>query len=262
MVDGRSDPGMIGRETLPTLARLLVRTADPEADDLLTVATRHAERADVLEWLVPTGLAVIERAWLAERPELAGDHPRRLVASTDRPGLEWQRGELLRYLARLGHDVAPFPGCPEPFAAGLRGDWQRAAAAWEAVGDPYERALELAESGDAGATVESYRILDSLGAVPAARLVRRRLRELGVTRVPRRPGADTRTNAAGLTTRQVEILRLLAEGLTNAEIADRLVLSTRTVDHHVASVFQKLDVHNRRDAAALVATLGLADDRA
>ena len=60
----------------------------------------------------------------------------------------------------------------------------------------------------------------------------------------------------------MEILRLLAEGLTNAEIADRLVLSTRTVDHHVASVFQKLDVHNRRDAAALVATLGLADDRA
>ena len=262
MLDGRSDPGMIGRETMPTLARLLVRTEDPDADDLLAVTTRHADRAGVLEWLVPTGLAVIERAWLAGRPELAGEYPRLLLERTDRPGLEWQRAETLRYLARLGHRVAPFTGCPEPFAAGLAGDWERAAAGWQAIGDPYEQALELADSGDAEATVESYRILDALGAVPATRIVRGRLRELGVSRVPRRSGADTRANSAGLTTRQVEIVRLLARGLTNAEIADLLVLSTRTVDHHVAAVFQKLDVHNRRDAAARVRALGLADDPA
>lgn len=261
MVDGRTDPGMIGRETIPVLARLLVRTGDPDADELLAVATRHAARADVLEWLVPTGLAVLERAWLSGRPELAGDHPTLLLERTDRVGLEWQRGEVLRWLSRLGHEVPAFPGCPEPFASGLRGDWQSAAAGWEAVGDPYERALELAGSGDTEATVESYRILESLGAGPATRLVRTRLRELGITRTPRRLSTDTRSNAAGLTARQVEILRLLADGLTNAEIADLLVLSPRTVDHHVASVFQKLDVHNRRDAAARVEALGLAAPR-
>ena len=258
MVDGRTDPGMIGRETLPVLARLMVRTADPDADELLAVATRHAERADVLEWVVPTGLAVIEHAWLTGRPEVAGNHPALLLERTDRVGMEWQRGELLRYLSRLGHQVPPFSRCPEPFAAGLRGDWETAAAGWEAIGDPYERALELAESCDEASTVESYRILESLGAVPATRLARRRLRELGITRSPRRLASDTRSNAAGLTARQVEILRLLTDGLTNAEIADLLVLSTRTVDHHVASVFHKLDVHTRRDAVAKAEALGLA----
>src|SRR4029079_10250872 len=79
MVDGRTDPGMIGRETIPTLARLLVRTGDQDADALLSVALRHAARADVVEWIVPTGLAVLEKAWLAGRPELAGDVPQRLL---------------------------------------------------------------------------------------------------------------------------------------------------------------------------------------
>jgi DNA-binding CsgD family transcriptional regulator/tetratricopeptide (TPR) repeat protein len=258
MVDGRSDPGMIGRETIPALARLLVRTGDPEADRLVAVAQRHAERADVLEWLVPTGLAVIEWAWLAGRPELAGDHPRVLLERTDRPGMSWQRAELLRYLARSGRPVPEESGLPAPYAIGLAGDWELAAAEWEKLGDPYERALELAESGDVEATVEAYRVLDSLGAVPALRLARARLRQLGVTRVPRRLGEETRSNAAGLTARQLEIARLLADGLTNAEIGSLLVLSTRTVDHHVASVFTKLDVHSRRDAVARIRSLGLS----
>jgi DNA-binding NarL/FixJ family response regulator len=70
-----------------------------------------------------------------------------------------------------------------------------------------------------------------------------------VARVPRRPLPRTRANPAGLTDRQVEVLGLLADGLTNAEIADRLVVSVRTVDHHVAAILSKLNVGSRREAA-------------
>ena len=98
-------------------------------------------------------------------------------------------------------------------------------------------------------------MFDQLGAAPVARLARQRLRTLGVRQVPRGPQPSTRTNPAGLTDRQVEILRLLAEGLTNAEIADRLVVSVRTVDHHVSAVLQKLGVASRREAAAARARL-------
>jgi DNA-binding NarL/FixJ family response regulator len=105
--------------------------------------------------------------------------------------------------------------------------------------------------------VEALAVFDGLGARPAAARARRRLRELGVAAVPRGPAAATRANPAGLTGRQVEILRLLAAGLTNAEIAARLVVSVRTVDHHVSAVLQKLGVSTRREAAAAVATLGL-----
>ena len=103
-------------------------------------------------------------------------------------------------------------------------------------------------------------MLEDLGAHAAVRHVRRRLRELGITRVPRRPTADTRAHPAGLTRRQADVLALIADGLTNAEIADRLVLSVRTVDTHVAAILDRLGVRSRREAAAVARTLDLEEE--
>ena len=103
--------------------------------------------------------------------------------------------------------------------------------------------------------VEALEIFDGLGAAPALAWTRRRLRERGVRRIARGPQAATRANHAGLTDRQLQILRLVGEGRTNAEIAAALVLSVRTVDHHVSAVLQKLGVTSRREAAVAVAEL-------
>jgi DNA-binding NarL/FixJ family response regulator len=84
---------------------------------------------------------------------------------------------------------------------------------------------------------------------------------MGVSHLPRRPSHRTRTNPAGLTDRQLEVLELLAEGLTNAEIAGRLVVSVRTVDHHVAAILAKLNVGSRREAARAAADLGASANR-
>ncbi|HEX6520797.1 MAG TPA: AAA family ATPase [Streptosporangiaceae bacterium] len=62
LLDGQDDPGMIGRETIPILARVLVRQGSADAAEWLALAARHAARADVLGWLVPAGLAHIEHA--------------------------------------------------------------------------------------------------------------------------------------------------------------------------------------------------------
>jgi DNA-binding NarL/FixJ family response regulator len=74
--------------------------------------------------------------------------------------------------------------------------------------------------------------------------------------VPRGPVARTRSNPSALTDRQLAVLALVAEGLTNAEIADRLVLSRRTVDTHVSAVLAKLGVTSRRRAADAFRELG------
>jgi DNA-binding CsgD family transcriptional regulator len=253
------DPGVLDRHALPTLARLAVRRGRDDADAALAAARGNAERADSLLALVPTAAAEIEHAWLSGGPEgdLLGIA---LLPRVELAGRERDRGELLRYLRRLGRPAEAFPGCPEEYAAGLRGDWRAAAAAWERIGDPYERALELAESEEVDATVEALVTFDRLAARPAAGWARRRLRALGVSAVPRGPQSATRNNPAGLTGRQVEILRLLATGRTNAEIAEILVLSVRTVDHHVSAVLQKLEATSRREAARIAVRLGVTAD--
>ena len=206
--------------------------------------------------LAYAGLASVERAWLVGDDELARRIAAVLEPRTRHAGAAPYRAELLRYLARCGIEVEPFDGCPEPWAAGLRGDWQAAAAGWEAAGDPYELALELAESGEPEPTLEAVRMLDGLGATAAAAIVRDRLRAMG-TPVPRRPQTAARPNPAGLTRRQLAVLEMLSEGMTNAEIADRLVVSIRTVDHHVAAVLGKLGVRSRREAAAAAHAMGI-----
>jgi DNA-binding NarL/FixJ family response regulator len=107
--------------------------------------------------------------------------------------------------------------------------------------------------GDAEACEEAIRVFAGLGATTVAGFARERLRALGapVPPVPRGPRATTRANPAGLTARQVAVLDLVREGLTNAEIAERLVLSVRTVDHHVAAILSKLGVSSRREAASV-----------
>ena len=58
----------------------------------------------------------------------------------------------------------------------------------------------------------------------------------------------------GLTEREVEVLRLVAQGKTNLEIADELVLSQRTVQRHIANIYAKIDVRNRAEATTFALT--------
>jgi DNA-binding CsgD family transcriptional regulator len=251
------DPGQLARLTLPPLGRLLARRGDPGAKEFLDRGWSLALRNNTLLALEPAGAALVEWAWLAGDVSRAAEQIDLLFERTTIPAGRRVRGELLAYLRRAGLPVDAFPGCPPEWAASIAGDWRTASRAFQEIGDPYERALELAASGESAPTLEALGVLDALGAAPAAAMVRARLRDLGVTRVPRGRQHATRANPGGLTDRQLDVLALLATGLTNAEIAQRLVLSTRTVDHHVSAILTTLGVGSRREAARRAAELGL-----
>jgi DNA-binding CsgD family transcriptional regulator len=195
------------------------------------------------------------RAARAEAAWLAGDCERTirearavydLAVSKRHP---WVTGELAFWRQRAGDTVVPPGWIAPPFAFHLAGDWRAAAAEWERLGCPYEQARALAD-GDRAAQIAALAIFDRLGAQPAAADLRRRMRAAGLQSIPRGPRPTTRDNPFGLTSRQMDILALLAEGLTNAKIAARLYLSPKTVDHHTSAVLAKLGVHSREAAAA------------
>ena len=243
------DPGVLASFGLSALGRLLARRGEPGAGALLERAWQAAARTNSVQAIALAGIARVEAAWLAGDHAAAAELARLPLERTAARGAERYRGELLRLLARCGQQVRAFPGCPPEYALGISGDWRGAADAWRAIGAPYEEALELAASGRPAELLDALGTLERLGASAAADLVRRQLRAKGVTRLPRRPLPRTRANPGGLTDRQLEVLELLADGLTNAEIADRLVVSVRTVDHHVAAILAKLKVGSRREAA-------------
>ena len=144
-----------------------------------------------------------------------------------------------------------------PYGLQLAGDWEAAAAAWAALGCPYEEALALSETDDESGLRAALNRARQLGAGALAAQVSRRLRELGVRDVARGPRPSTKANAAALTARELEVLHLLGDGLRNAAIAERLFLSSRTVDHHVAAILRKLEAGSRGEAVAQAARLGL-----
>lgn len=249
----QSAGSMFDVHRLPGYGRLLARRGREQAGAVLERAWRRALRQRAPVGLARAGVGLVEWAWLTGRPDRADEVANELQPRLPVGGV-YLRGELLRYLARAGRPAEPFPECPEVWAAGLRGDWQAAAAAWEQLGNPYERALELAFSGYAEPAIEGLRVLDELGAA-AAPLARRWLREQGVRPPPPRRTSRGRSHPFGLTDREIEVLDLVTQGATNAEIAARLVLSVRTIDHHVSSILGKLGARTRREAIAAMRTL-------
>jgi DNA-binding CsgD family transcriptional regulator/tetratricopeptide (TPR) repeat protein len=241
---------------LVVLGGVRVRRGDPGSISILDEARTLALATGELQRIVPVAAARAEAAWLGGNQEQCLAEARvgydLALAQTD----SWKLGELSSWMWRAGGlTSAPGP-VAEPFARQIAGDWRDAAALWAQIGCPYEQALALAD-GDAEAMRNALALLEGLGAQPAMALVRRRLRQQGIAGIPRGPRPSTRTNQAGLTIRQLEVLELLAEGLPNAEIASRLFTSPKTVEHHVSAVLAKLRVHSRAQAIGVAHQLEL-----
>ncbi len=244
---GRSPISLV--TALGALGRVRVRRGDPGAHDALEKALALGEGNELQHiWSPLSGMA--ELAWLEghseEIPSILGSVYARALDADSR----WARGELGFWMWKAGAIDRPPDRAAEPFSLHIKGDWVGSARAWRTIGCPYEEGLALSD-GDEAAMLNALDIFDRLGARPIASRVRSELRARGLGTIPRGPRPATMADPSGLTPRQSEVLALMKEGLSNGEIAERLFISKKTVEHHVSAVLSKLGADNRARAIAL-----------
>jgi DNA-binding CsgD family transcriptional regulator len=242
-----STQGWARAAALVVRGRIAARRGQPTAREDLQRAWELVRGSAVLQLCFPVACGLAELAWLGKG--LSQPPPELLEVAALPDAGRWAAvaGELGVWLQRAGADPGDVAAMARPHRLLVHGRFTEAAAAWRELGCVYEAAEAAVLSDDRDGIAAGLAVLDELGAAPLAREARRRLRAMG-ERVPRGPQPSTRDHPAGLTRRQAEVLELLTTGATNLEIADQLVLSVRTVDHHVAAILQRFGVASRTEA--------------
>jgi DNA-binding CsgD family transcriptional regulator len=235
------------------------RRGDAVGHDLIAQALDRVGDSDELQHAFYVRFAAAECAWLRGLDPAALEHGRwglvRMPESAPNP---WLLGT-----AAFWADALPAESrrLAEPYALVAEGRIGEAAAALDRLGCAYDAALVRTRCGNEEDVRAAFRAFRELGADAASDRAAQRLRELGARGIPRRPRAATAANPAGLTSRELDVLRLLGRGLQNREIAAELVLSPRTVETHVARILRKLGVRTRAAAARKAVELGLVEQR-
>lgn len=226
-----------------TPARIHVGRGLPQAGEAVERLVHTADATEEPQWIAPTLALRAEWHWLSGRQDEARDDIRAAMAAAEGTRVA---GRVALWAQRLGVAATP-ASLGEPFATQLRGDFASAATAWDDRMMPVEAALARLDSGDPQLMLIALETFQRLLAEPLVAMARRRLRESGVRTAGARQ--STVSHPAGLTKREQDVLDLLCQGCSNAEIAERLVISVKTAGHHVSAVLAKLDVSTRGEAA-------------
>lgn len=243
--------------SLLVLARVKARLADPSSEELLKKALEHAQATEELQYIIPARFGLIEAAWLREKPNDAYTHFKWLFELDPGSLNAWQTGELLSWSMRLSYPNTSHieMNLPQAYALELNGELAKAADTWLTLNMPYNAAMCLMLLDDdtvEQAYIEANGLLESMQAKAALAVLRKRSSQRGflakLPRARRGPYKKARQHPAGLTAKEQEVLKYLANGASNQEIAIALSRSHRTVENHVSAILHKLNVESRVDA--------------
>ncbi|MEO1056842.1 MAG: AAA family ATPase [Actinomycetota bacterium] len=138
--------------------------------------------------------------------------------------------------------------------------WERAGVVWETARTRYELAQAALRAGERAVArdelVAVVTVASELGATPLVSAAQQLLQHAGLERNDHGAGHDG-THTSPLTERELDVLRLVADGCTNKQIGEQLFISAKTASVHVSRILAKLAVDNRTEAAAAARRAGL-----
>ena len=233
--------------TLAVFATLKMRKGHPDALPFLLEAKTLAFETEELQRIVPAIFALLEYEWLTGESHIETEAISHAINWLIRLGKFSKKSRFYFWLWKAGKEhLIPDGNYDEQEGKKLI-KAEKLAMLWGNWGCPYEQALALFEVNEDGKK-KALLMMKELGADAVFEKMKREMREAGIKNIPRGIRNTTRSNRAHLTDREVHVLRLLKEGLQNKEIAERLFISAKTVDHHISSILFKLDVNSRAKA--------------
>jgi DNA-binding CsgD family transcriptional regulator len=227
----------------------LIRARQGESDiwEYLDGADAAADGAGEPLRMAHTRLARAEARWLEGKLDEAAREAERAYDAA--ASCAWMRGAAAVWLARSGSPRLPADDVAEPYRLELDGEWNQAAQYWTELDCPYDAAMALTGASDETLLREAFATFNSLNALPATRIIREKMRQIGARSIPAQSRATTRAHPFGLTKREQEVLALICAEYNNAQIAIKLHIQIKTVERHVTSILAKMGVPNRTSAA-------------
>jgi ATP/maltotriose-dependent transcriptional regulator MalT len=249
-------PAIVRITALIVAATVTTRQGEHDVLSLLLEAKAKAFETKELQWVIPSMVALLEYEWLSAKPIIQKgdiDQTLALIQETDTNSKE---NEFAFWMWKAGRQRVPVNEIKEAYGIGSAERALKAAAAWENLGCPYEQALALFEGNDDDKR-KAIGIVHELGATVVYKKMKQQMRHLNIKNIPRGIRKSTRSNAAFLTSREIDVLQLIRQGLQNKEIAAQLFISAKTVDHHISNLLFKLDASSRSKAVTEAVRLGI-----
>lgn len=246
-------------DALVARARLLMRRGDEGAEVAVGEAAGTGFEIGEQIRVILSAAVGAEWCWTAGTDDRRWDD--QIASAIERSMLRgdtWGAAEIAFWQIRRGRTVPDGPR-EDVIELDLAGDLLGAASRWKELGAEFRGHVLAALTGDRALINEAFEALAEMGAEGTLSALRRELRGRGMEGLPRGPSRSTRENPAGLTNRQLDVLRSLAEGMSNTEIADTLYISPKTVEHHVSAVLTKLQARSRSEAVAVAQSTGILE---
>ena len=256
LLKNENQPAIIKITALIVVAKILMRKGDKNALPHLLEAKIRSFKTMELQRIIPSMIALLEYEWLTGKTIIEQNDIEQTTVLMQQTGIDLEKNEFAFWMKKAGRHFVLSKEITEAYDTSNAAKALKAACFWEKTGCLYEQALVLFE-GKEDDKRKAIKIVQDLDASAVYEKMKQEMRNTGIKNIPRGIRKSTRSNAAFLTYREMDVLHLLKEDLQNKEIAAQLYISAKTVDHHISNILFKLDASSRSKAVSEAIRAGI-----